>query len=446
MVLDALLALALVLTAASQLRPGDVPVGPGEICLIVWLTLAFARTVARDSLSVTPALSRMLTFWALFALAESVGTLVGYAMGDVHDPSEFIHDVMAYPLIAAFSCLSVVGSNAAACLDRVARLVLVLGAIFLTVQLPIAWHFVDLPLVQPWYWDRFRGWSNNPNQLALFCTTLVLLALHFADKSNRRAQWIGAIACAMSPLLVGRLTQTDTFLFALAAAAPFFLATKLWIWLTAPELRVTPRPGMAMMALVVGPLMLASFVPIALSTLAASDRAVVGLMKNGGKEATEEADLRLELWQEAIRRGLESGTLGLGPGPHLAIPWSIVLGRQTEQDPDPTHHPAANGMPNYEAHNTLFDLFVQGGLIAVGSLVWLVAAALVNAWKARLAGLSALLCGLIVFGMTNLIIRQPIFWFAIAICLTAERRQYPYAKRRLRTSLVIRRSETPALK
>ena len=50
-------------------------------------------------------------------------------------------------------------------------------------------------------------------------------------------------------------------------------------------------------------------------------------MKNGGKEAAQETDLRLQLWQEAVDRGLEAGMLGLGPGPHLPISVPIVAAR-----------------------------------------------------------------------------------------------------------------------
>jgi O-antigen ligase len=175
-----------------------------------------------------------------------------------------------------------------------------------------------------------------------------------------------------------------------------------------------------MIALITGPLMLASLVPIGLSAEADPESAVMGLMKHGGKEATQEADLRLETWQKAVGRTLESGMLGLGPGPHLPIPWSLLAARATEADPENNPHPAPNGTQNFEAHNTVLDLFTQGGFIAVASLVWLIATAFAIVHRARLPGLAALLCGLCVVGMTGLIIREPIFWFAIAVSLTAE--------------------------
>jgi O-antigen ligase len=74
---------------------------------------------------------------------------------------------------------------------------------------------------------------------------------------------------------------------------------------------------------------------------------------------------------------------------------------------------------NFEAHNTLLDIFTQGGLLAVLSLVWLVGATLLLTFRARLDGLTTLLCGLTIFNIFHLFLRHPIFWLAIAMCLVA---------------------------
>ncbi len=109
--------------------------------------------------------------------------------------------------------------------------------------------------------------------------------------------------------------------------------------------------------------------------------------------------------------------LGLGPGPHLEIPLSLVTARKGEILPKYVDTPPMNGTPNFEAHNTPIDLFTQGGLLAVVSLVWISATALLKSYTARLAGLTTLLCGVSVFGLGNLIIRHPLFWFTVALCL-----------------------------
>jgi hypothetical protein len=59
------------------------------------------------------------------------------------------------------------------------------------------------------------------------------------------------------------------------------------------------------------------------------------------------------------------------------------------------------------------DLLVQGGLAADLALLWLLGSAFRTAYRGQSAGLVTLLCGITLFGMTNLIIRQPLFWFFI---------------------------------
>src|ERR1700736_4820337 len=120
MIQDALLALGMLLSTASQLRPAGAAIGLGEICLVLWLALMLYREAGRLGPPLTPAFSQLLIFWLLFAFALSVGTLTGYAIGDVHDPNLFLHDVMAYPLLAAVGCFSVVGPDAGSRLHRVA--------------------------------------------------------------------------------------------------------------------------------------------------------------------------------------------------------------------------------------------------------------------------------------------------------------------------------------
>ena len=58
MALDALLALGLVLSTTSQLRLAG-GIGPGEICLALWVLVMVAREAVRLGPLLTPALSRL---------------------------------------------------------------------------------------------------------------------------------------------------------------------------------------------------------------------------------------------------------------------------------------------------------------------------------------------------------------------------------------------------
>jgi hypothetical protein len=416
-VLDVLLTLGLLLSTSSQLRPEDSPVGPGEICLVVWVLAMLFREVGRLRPALTPSSSKLLIFWLVFAIAQCVGTMAGFAIGDRHDSSLFMHDVMAYPLLAAVSCLSAIGAR----LHRVAWLVATLGAAWLALQVAFGWGLVNPGVIDTWEWERFRGLSDNANQLALFCAVHGLLSLYLADAARGLGERIAAVICMIVAIVVGRLTLSDAFLLVLVATGPIFIALKLRRWLMSRDRRMPLRSAFAWIFVFSLPLVIAYAVPLGASAATEIEDFIKGMTKGGGGRDTEEMTrLRIHIWNEAMRRGVESGLLGLGPGPHLEIPSSIVAGRRdSTNEPKHIEHPAFGLVPNFEAHNTFLDLFVQGGLIAVLSLGWLVATALVMTQRAELDALTTLLCGLTIFSIFHLIVRHPIFWFALSFCLAA---------------------------
>jgi hypothetical protein len=419
MISDALLALGLLLSTASELRPAGAPIGPGETLLVVWTVAMLFRQGGRFDSPLTPALCRLLVFWLLFAVALSLGTLAAYALSDIHDPNLFFHDVMAYPLLAAVSCLSVAEPDAGPRLHRVAWLLAVLGSVALAFQVALAWDMIHSAAIDPWYWDRFRGWSANPIQLALLCAVLTLLALHLANATTRISRKVAALASGILPIYVGRLTKSDSFSLVLVTAIPIFVALKLRELPLSFASKLSFRQALAWLIVLALPLLLIAAVPLGSVIAVEAQTLVKGIVKDGGKTSRQEAELRIQSWREGIDRGLQSAMLGLGPGPHLHIPVSLVAARKRESLPKYVDTPPINGTPNFEAHNTPIDLFTQGGLIAVVSLIWISAIAFFNSYKARLAGLTTLLCGVGVFGLGNLIIRHPLFWFTIALCLVS---------------------------
>jgi hypothetical protein len=61
----------------------------------------------------------------------------------------------------------------------------------------------------------------------------------------------------------------------------------------------------------------------------------------------------------------------------------------------------------------------QRRTLGVLCFVGILAAAFFHASKTRPAGQTTLLCGVSIFDLADLIIRQPLFWFAIALCLVS---------------------------
>ena len=303
-------------------------------------------------------------------------------------------------------------------LRRAACSFVTFGSISLVLQFVQGLGLISIPLIDPWFWERFRGWSASPNQLALFCAVLGLLALHLAETATSRKARLAAVAALALPIVVGRMTGSDTFTLTLLATVPIYLIMKIWSWLRLPAQPRSFRIASVQLVTLTVPVFLGATIPLTMSLGSIFEGLTISLAKDNGKEAVQEADLRLSLWHQALEKGFETGMLGLGPGPHLKIPSSIVSDHTTmAAAAENVVHPPQGVAPDYEAHNTLLDVFVQGGLIAVLSLVWLQAKAFMIAYRARSAGLMALLTGAFVFGTTGLIIRHPIYWFVMGFCL-----------------------------
>jgi hypothetical protein len=417
-VTDGLLALGLVLTTATQWRLAGLPLGIGEICLVVWLGLMSCACLQARRTSIGPALSRLLLFWGPFVISLSIGTINGLAIGERYDPKWFLHDTFAYPLIAAVCCFSVIEPGAYSRLHRTAWIFLVLSGISLTVLL-LSGTLLRLPGVDPWFWDRFRGWSQNPGQLAELSLVATLVGLYLADVATKARNRFIAILLMIPVIWAGRITQTDAYTYGVTLAFLLFLGVKLFEWAITPG----PRASLAFLTLFALPVLVASAVPVMISAVSGGDVVAV-LSKNGGKEAQSEADLRFTLWGEALTRGIEVGVLGLGPGPHLPIPAELAAARAAygiNERPTDVSHPQQGAANNFEAHNTVLDLFVQGGLIAVMAYVWVMVCALMCALRSRSAGLVALICGLNLFALAAFAIRLPLFWLAVELCLVARR-------------------------
>jgi hypothetical protein len=415
-----LLAFGLVVLTASQLRPAGLPIGPGEICLGLWAFLMLCREVYRLGPPLTPPLSKLLIFWLVFTIAQSVGTLTASVIGDRHDPHLFMHDILAYPLVAAVSCLSVVEPGAGLRLRRVAWLLVAFGTVILALQVAQIWMDIDVPGITLWYWERFRGWSENPNQLAMLCAALGLLSLYLAETATGSRRKVAALACAVLPVYVGRLSKSDTFAIVLVGSIPLFATLKVWTWCSSNHRMLTMRAAFAWLVILTVPVTAVAGGILLPSIKAGVEDLAKDMAKGDEADSERTAAIRFHSWREALRRGFDSGMLGLGPGPHIDIPFIIIEGRLSPSaDPKDIEHPEINGTPNFEAHDTLLDLFTQCGLIGVLSVVWLAGISLLGTLRAKLDGLTTMLCGVAVFSIFHLIVRHPIFWFIMSLSLVA---------------------------
>ena len=178
-------------------------------------------------------------------------------------------------------------------------------------------------------------------------------------------------------------------------AGTVFLAIKSSLWLATSEKGLTFRAALVSIALLGLPMLAVAALPFAPAAVERVEAKYEALY-----DEDSQGDLRFHLWAEAFEKGMDAAMLGLGPGPHLT--------KKAWKHPPPA---------KFEAHNTPLDLFVQGGLLALLAFLWLYASMLLATTRAKLPALAALSCGFVVFSMFHFIIRHPIFWFGVVLCL-----------------------------
>jgi len=402
---DALLAFGIIFAVYTKLRVAGAPIGPGEAAIALWLLVTLVREARRDI--VWSQASRVLAaFWAAFAAALCIGTMVSFVLAASTSRAHFLHDCAAYAMLAALSVLAVTQRDAARRLRRTVAILVALGSVTLALQIAEAFGAFDLP-IEIWFYDRLEGWSTNANQLGLLSLALTLLALHLAETAQRWTTRCLALAGSVMPVAAGVLSKSDAFILTLAVAVPLLLAVH-----AARAMREAARhPVMPSFIALVS---FALAVPAAMGVATLAERFTMSAQSAGQVLVTLEPNLerdvgyRTELLALGLHEAAASGFLGLGPGPHLRRPANL---RQPQWD----------DTPNFEAHNTLVDLLMQGGILALIALGGLGYATLRQCGRAGLVALPLLLLGLAAFGLSHFIVRHPLVWLVVAFALTQHR-------------------------
>jgi O-Antigen ligase len=417
---SALLAFGMVLSLTPQLRWGVAGVGPGELLVSLWLLPGLIILIVGSRVEGQRALWELIGFWAIFTAAQCLGTIQTISSEFLDDWSLVFHDIIAYLLLFILMSVLLALPGAARRLHRIQWITALFGTFLFVLQAANAWGVFTLSNIDPWYWDRLRGWSDNPNQFALLALLIGFLSLELAEKSVGVGTKLLAALCSAVSLGIGWLGQSNAYSGVVFATFGLFGLLKV--------ARVTMRSErQGFPAIALGTAALASLVFVsvifapAIASIVDERGGALGLIARKGEDPDSEAKLRLFLWKEAIERGVDSWMLGYGPGPHLDIPQSLTESHRTVGEPINLTHPKLGLAPNYESHNTLFELFVQGGVLAVGAFVWIGAIAVWRAWKAGLDGLIALLFAAAAFGSFHVVFRHPIVWFTIGLGLLAQR-------------------------
>ena len=420
---DVLAAIGILLSLQTQLRPGGAVVGPGELLLVAWIIPTFLYEICRFKRRVPRAFWDLTRFWGVFAIAESVGAYSSIANGTLIDWSLSFHDVAAYLLLFAFSSSLTFSPNSFQRARNIQWVTMLLGSALILLQLAHAFGLISIRGIDPWYWDRLRGWSDNPNQLALEGLLLGFLSISCAEQSSQPPKTFVAIICACIAFGAGALAKSNTFTVVVFGGLLLFAALKVARKATTFERKGIPAFSALVATCALVGLSVCVFYPFLKQDAAGITSIETAMARDNRQETHQELLLRLFLWQSAIHRGTDAHMLGLGPGPHLEIPFTVLYGRRSGDGPANVPHPKLGLAPNFEAHNSTLELFVQGGLLAAGAFLTICIVALWRAYRAGLDGLTTMLLTTGAFGCFHVITRHPVVWFIISLALLTPRNQ-----------------------
>ncbi|HEY5622243.1 MAG TPA: O-antigen ligase family protein [Gammaproteobacteria bacterium] len=362
--------------------------------------MVFQRLLRPRTLVDTPWLSsRLVIVWGLFLASLGIGILIGQSTG-LADEADGVRDLLALLFVAGLSILLSAIRASDAVLSKVVFTYIVTVTISLAALLVLA-ALRATPLIDPWYQAiRFRGWSENPNQLAL-----MLLALPFfcvwayqRTESGSRRLWIAA--CLGISLIAGALSLSEALY--LAWGASFGLCFLAWF---ASYYRSPARsPLSAMWRNVTLPSVLIGVciaVVVPLVVRAVEIAAAIYAIGNQGST-------RLAVWRHGFEAALYSPLFGLGPGAYSGT---------------------TGPFQGSEAHSTFIDVLSQAGLLGLTAYLMLLIFVGRRLVASRELAFVGAFSALVIFSCFHYVLRQPIFWLSLILMVRLAPAYYSVAPR-----------------
>jgi len=398
-------ALAVILTSATQLRSAAVPVGPGEVLLATWLLFVGLLLLRGQRVILGTVFRVLLLYWLIAVLLLSLGTIVALTLHKL-DWQNFKFNTIALMLQAMFTCVLALRfpeQGESSYYLTMARTALLTCAVSMTGLLVLANLGISMGSIQPWYAYRFRGWAENPNQMALMVLGMPFLGWHLLRQTQRRASKVLYGLAILGCIWVGLATWSDGLRVAWLGAL-----TVIGFLLWCRAFQRSSGPVIYLTHLIIPALILVLGIGLGEQLLARFEAIGQGVYSEGGQGET-----RLMNWVNGLRAMGHSPLVGLGPGAHSGL-----------------HEP----FQGFEAHNTYIDWGTNTGLLGVALQLALLTWAAWRAWRARAFALLAGFGALLVFCVFAYTLRQPIYWLLLVLTLRLTERQANFGTRQVSRS------------
>lgn len=258
-----------------------------------------------------------------------------------------------------------------------------------------------------YYGERFAGFSSDPNQLGEVLFLVPWMALYFFKKikeqspQNVRSCRVICAICVISSIIIGILTESDTFIISSVVA--------LVIYLLMETVKIITT-GKGNKLLIVIDIIIIVFFIIKFSDIGM-------FMDNYYAETAQDAnqlDTRKMVWLHGFQAFLHSPIVGNGPGAYSGN-W-FAFG-------------------NMESHNTYIYIMMDYGIIGLFALLSMLFAAWKGTRRAKSSEMSAAFISFLVFNWFHSFHRMPLFWFFIYLFISVGIAEwYPNKKEKLSVS------------
>jgi len=413
-------ALVVFASVATALRFADLPVGLGEL-VVVLLTLWALRYKHALRYLKHP----IMMFWAGFIAIAGMAALLSPLQG-----AASAHTAVAYLYVACFSLMALAFMDQASQqeFDSFIKALGVVPAVLLTVPficfLTDSFELARFFGINTDYPSRLSAWSTNPNQLALLLLPIPIWLMAVHRNSNWQGlRWLRNLLLLSAFFFLGICVRSDALLLAWTIGLPLLaIVTALWAKRVNWKLLFTmlcafilafssfkfiiDGPGreklLAVEASIVSTVSSVFSTPTQNTAAPRVSKKVTAPGKSdsviGVGFDENKGSVRKTLWIHATEAWLQSPLIGHGPGAFSYL-----------NDPEVKE----------EAHNLAFDMLTQVGIAGVLLFAALYLWLIVRAYRAKDPYSLTVLIVLMLFSGAHFMLRQPIFSLYLIVCALA---------------------------
>ena len=387
-------ALGITLSGATQLRMAGLPVGASELILAAWIAFIVFLLLRGAKIAPGRVFVMLGGYWLGALMLLAFGTLVAVQSRRA-DLDGVIHDGVAFVYVAALTTFLALRlfEDDHQYHWHFARMTFLFHGLAAAVLLGLAYTAPMLGPIHFWYGGglRFRGWAENPNQMALAMIAMPFLGWWLMRRTSglfgKAACALGIAACVMAAIA----TKSDSLRVGWVAGFGVIGGLLFYRVMARGRSRWLHVSHVIIPALVV------------VVGIFYGDALVEHLthVAEGVYSERDQGEKRFTLWFHGIEVIAASPLFGFGPGSYSGY---------------------GGPFESKEAHNTFIDWGMSTGLLGVLLYFALLGWCL---WRALRSGelmLVGMAISVIVFSLFGYVLRQPDFWMIVVLVLMMSER------------------------